>query len=135
MQRRLFKTDEVEIVHDEDLQGQCYVVHEHDTDAIDEWVKHDDHYYVNQQVYSLKPKSLGDLQDWPKSEFESCKRCREEREGLLERNCLLLKRHGRLRGLELFSGKTLFARMSYCEIDLGLQELVVLGPALICQAL
>lgn len=120
MQRRLFKTDNVEIVHDEDLQGQCYVVHERDTDAIDEWVKHDDHYYVNQQVCSSKPKSLDDLRDWPKSEFKTCKGCHEAREELLERQSLLLKRHGRLRGLELFSGKTLFAHMFYCNINLGL---------------
>lgn len=135
MQRRLFKTDEVEIVQDEDLQGQCYVVHEGDTDAIDDWVKHDDHYYVNQQSGSLGPKSLDDLQDWPKSEFKFCKKCHEEREDLLERQSLLLKRHGRLRGLELFSGKTLFPRMSYCNVDLGLQGLVVLDPALIYPAL
>ncbi|KAF8559697.1 S-adenosyl-L-methionine-dependent methyltransferase [Imleria badia] len=102
--RRLFKTDEVEIVHDEDLQGQCYVVHARDTDTIDEWVRHDDHYYVNQQACSLKPKSLDGLQNWPKSEFKSCKKCYEEREELLEQQSVLLQRHGRLRGLELFSG-------------------------------
>lgn len=135
MQRRLFKTDQVEIVHDEDLQGQCYVVHKRDTDAIDEWVQHDDHYYVNQQARSSKPKSLDDLQDWPKSELNSCKKCLDERVELLERRTLLLQRHGCLRGLELFSGKTLLARMFYCHNDPGLQEPVVSGPALICPAL
>lgn len=109
MQRRLFRTDEVEIVHDEDLQGQCYLIHEHDTAAIDEWVKRDDHYYVNQQAYSSKPKSFDEIENWPKTEFRSCKKCHEEREDLLERQSLLLKRHGRLRGLELFGGETLLA--------------------------
>ncbi|KAF8447830.1 hypothetical protein L210DRAFT_978503 [Boletus edulis BED1] len=102
--RRLFKTGEVEIVHDEDLQGQCYVIHERDTDAIDQWVKHDDHYYVNQEACSLKPKILDDLQNWPRSEFKSCTKCHEERKELLEQQSVLLQRHGRLRGLELFSG-------------------------------
>jgi hypothetical protein len=135
MQRRLFKTGQVEIVHDEDLQGQCYVVHKRDTDAIDEWVDHDDHYYVNQHARSPKPKSLDDLQDWPKSEFNSCKKCLDERVELLERRTLLLQRHGCLRGLELFSGKTLLARMFYCHNDLGFQEPVVLGLVLTCPAL
>lgn len=76
--------------------------------AVDEWVMHDDHYYVNQQACSLKPKSLNELKDWPVSEFRPCKKCHEEREELLERQSLLLQRHGRLRGLELFSGKTLY---------------------------
>lgn len=101
-------------MHDEHLQGQCYIVHRCDVDAIDEWVKHDDHYYVNQQAGSLKPKSLENLQEWPKGEFKCCKRCHEERETLLERQSLLLQRHGRLRGLELFSGKTLLINMLYC---------------------
>lgn len=122
-------------MHDEDLQGQCYVVHQRDTDAIDEWVEHDDHYYVNQQARSLKTKSFGDLADWPKSEFKSCSKCHGEREELLERRTLLLQRHGRLRGLELFSGKTLLPHMFCCHADLGLQEPVALGPVLICPAL
>ncbi|KAG9318606.1 hypothetical protein JVU11DRAFT_699 [Chiua virens] len=102
--RRLFKTNEVEIVHDEDLQGQCFVIHECDVDVIDEWVTHDDHYYVNQQAHSSNIKRLADLQVWPESEFKQCRKCHREREGLLEQQALLLKRHGRLRGLELFSG-------------------------------
>lgn len=101
----------MEVVHDEDLQGQCYIVHARDTDTIDEWVKHDDHYYVNQQTCSLKPKSLDDLQNWPKNEFKSCKKCHEEREDLLERQSILLQRHGRLRGLELFSGKAIYTHV------------------------
>lgn len=116
-------------MHDDDLQGQCYVVHGLDSDTIDEWVKHDDHYYVNQRACSLEIKSLKGLQDWPESEFQSCKKCQQEREDLLERQSLLLKRHGRLRGLELFSGKGSLVHMSYACIDPELQEPVVLGPA------
>lgn len=99
--------------------------------AVDEWVMHDDHYYVNQQACSLKPKSLNELKDWPVSEFRPCKKCHEEREELLERQSLLLQRHGRLRGLELFSGKT-FIRRFYCHPEFGFQVLVVLGPVSIC---
>lgn len=100
----------MESVHDEDLQGLCYVIHAHDTDAIDEWVKRDDHYYVNQYCYSSKPKSIDDLEDLPENDFRSCPKCHEEREDLMERESILLKRHGRLRGLELFSGRTLPAQ-------------------------
>ncbi|KAF9246401.1 hypothetical protein BU15DRAFT_70495 [Melanogaster broomeanus] len=102
--RRLFKTDEVETVYDEDLQGICYVVHKRDTAAIDEWVKHDDHYYVNQQASSPNVESLNDLENWPKNEYRCCKKCRGERQELLEQQNRLLERHGPLRGLELFSG-------------------------------
>ncbi|KIJ10522.1 cytosine-5--methyltransferase [Paxillus involutus ATCC 200175] len=102
--RRLFKTDEAETVYDEDLQGICYVLHKRDTAIIDEWVQHDDHYYVNQQASSLNVKSIDDLDDWPKNEYRCCTKCRQEREELLERQRRLLERHGRLRGLELFSG-------------------------------
>jgi len=102
-------------VHDEDLQGQCYVAHKRDADAVEEWAKHDDHYYVNQQACTLIPKSLDDLQDWPGNEFKACGKCREEREELLERQTLLLQRNGPLRGLELFSGKTLLACMFHCQ--------------------
>ncbi|KAF9227783.1 S-adenosyl-L-methionine-dependent methyltransferase [Gyrodon lividus] len=103
--RRLFKTDETEMVYNEDLQGICYVVHKCDAAAVDEWVEHDDHYYVNQQTSSsLNVKSLDDLEDWPKNEYRCCKKCHRGREELLERQRRLLERHGRLRGLELFSG-------------------------------
>lgn len=135
MQRRLFKTDEVEIIRDEDLQGQCYVIHEYDTGTIDEWVKQDNHYYVNQQACSSKVNSIKAFKDWPKNEFRSCKKCCKEREELLEQQNILLERHGRLRGLELFSGKNCLSGTFHCHADFGSQELVVLGPALIYPAL
>ncbi|KAL4067750.1 hypothetical protein V8B97DRAFT_1915370 [Scleroderma yunnanense] len=102
--RQIFITDEVQIVHDCDLEGICYVIHSYDTESIDEWVKQDDHYFVNQAAPLLDVHSLDELHDWPEDQFQYCKQCRQDHDHALKYHSQLLQRHGWLHGMELFSG-------------------------------
>ncbi|KAH7889609.1 S-adenosyl-L-methionine-dependent methyltransferase [Phlebopus sp. FC_14] len=102
--RRLFKTNKIEMVYHEHLRGICYVIHEYNTAAIDEWVKYNDHYYVNQEAPLLEVDSLDSLKDWPGDRYQCCIKCHQEHKGLLDHQNRLLARQGRLRGMELFSG-------------------------------
>lgn len=104
LQRRIFKTDKVETVYDYDLEGTCFVIHSRDSRYIDEWVKQDDHYYVNQSASSPDIQSLRDLREWSANNFQCCKICLERHEDSLRRHNQLIERHGRLRGMELFGG-------------------------------
>lgn len=75
-----------------------------DSDAIDQWVQHDDHYFVNQCAESATTGSVQDLQMLAPVEFKFCPVCHEDRVQQLSNAKRLLERHGPLRGLELFSG-------------------------------
>jgi len=83
---------------------KCYVQCLTDSDAIDEWVRHDDHYFVDQTADSVTIKSTKDLRPLAREDFKSCRTCYEDRIGELDNAEKLLQRHGPLRGLELYSG-------------------------------
>ena len=86
------------------VDGKCYVQYLTDSDAIDEWVRHDDHYFVNQWADSMSTASTKDLQMLGRKEFKYCLVCYENRIEQLNNTKKLLERHGPLRGLELYSG-------------------------------
>ena len=88
-----------------DVDGICFVRNLTDAHQIDEWVSHDDHYYLNQ---SITPE--GTLVALKKSDFSKCKSCYYDRINTLRRNDLLRARHQALRGLELFSGMSVSFR-------------------------
>lgn len=83
-------------VHPDRVDGICHVMHLVDVSDIEEWVQHDDHYFVNQDTDDLHRLEPEDLQH--------CKQCHQERLHHLHRVDQLLRRHQPLRGLELFSG-------------------------------
>jgi len=98
-QRQLYKIPHSTIIGSDEIDGKCYVLHLTTSHLIDEWVSHDDHYYVNQ--YLSARDTLSPLHA---EEFQKCDSCCHERKSLLRRNARLLRRHQPLRGLELFSG-------------------------------
>ncbi|KAK0441911.1 S-adenosyl-L-methionine-dependent methyltransferase [Armillaria borealis] len=84
-ERRLFLSQRTRSVAVKRLQGVCFVKHLVDQAAIRSWIKHDDHFYLNQVEDSeggLIPLSTNQLRD--------VRRLRD--------------RNSPLRGLELFSG-------------------------------
>ncbi|KAG1762803.1 hypothetical protein EV702DRAFT_1215445 [Suillus placidus] len=62
--------------------------HETDDTAIDAWVAHDDHYYVNECADSLDVRALEDLNPWSGNEFWHCLQCHEEHKANLARRAL-----------------------------------------------
>ncbi|KAG2063855.1 S-adenosyl-L-methionine-dependent methyltransferase [Suillus decipiens] len=102
--RRLFHSQSQEKKTPDDIRGQCFVIHETDDTAIDAWVAHDDHYYVNECADSLDVRALDDLNPWSGNEFRHCVQCHEEHKAHLARRARQLQRFGPLRGLELFAG-------------------------------
>ncbi|KAG2133739.1 S-adenosyl-L-methionine-dependent methyltransferase [Suillus clintonianus] len=103
-ERRLFRSQSREKTRPDNVRGQCFVIHETDNTAIDAWVTHDDHFYVNECADSLDIHSLDDLQPWSGNHFWHCVECHEEHQAHLTRRAQQLKRFGPLRGLELFAG-------------------------------
>jgi len=98
-QRRLFKTSQSSLIKSDDIDGICYVSHLTNSQAINEWVRHDDHYYSNQIA-----TPSGELHVLDSDDFRQCKRCFNDRINRLHFNEQLFARHQPLRGLELFSG-------------------------------
>jgi DNA (cytosine-5)-methyltransferase 1 len=104
----LFRSQSQEKIRPGDIRGQCFVIYETDGTAIDAWVVHDDHYYVNECTDSIDIRALDDLNPWSRKEFWHCVQCHEEHKADLARRAQQLQRFGPLRGLELFAGPTLF---------------------------
>lgn len=85
------------------LSGHCYVrrIKTSDTSAIEEWIKHDDHFFVNSKVDSEemgRPERLGS------GDLPSCSECSEKRDLLLDKKQAYLDSTEKLVGLELFAG-------------------------------
>lgn len=107
MQRRLILTLDddaiVEAICPSLLSGHCYVrrIKTGDTDAIEDWIKHDDHFFTNSKVNSKgkrKPERLG------LGEFATCPKCSKERDAQLKDKQDFLESSEKLVGLELFAG-------------------------------
>ena len=102
----MFQTSDTIKVDTSRIDGKCYVQYLKDSDTINEWVQHDDHYYINQQSETVSAASISDLQSLAPEQFKFCLACYQDRVERLENTKKLLERHGPLRGLELFSGET-----------------------------
>ncbi|KAK0463813.1 S-adenosyl-L-methionine-dependent methyltransferase [Desarmillaria tabescens] len=99
-ERQLFMSQRTQSVAVRQLQGLCFVKHLVNEAAIRSWIKHDDHFYLNQVEDSeggLIPLSI---KSWKK-----CKHgCFDDHEQELRDTRRLRDRNSPLRGLELFSG-------------------------------
>jgi DNA (cytosine-5)-methyltransferase 1 len=82
-----------------EIDGKCYARHLVNQGAIEDWIKSDDHWYLNE-----KENENGDLVHLKSKYFKVCDDCLSERESELREFKDNLKGNGRLRGLELFSG-------------------------------
>ncbi|KAH7923467.1 S-adenosyl-L-methionine-dependent methyltransferase [Leucogyrophana mollusca] len=103
-ERRLFKTSKIVKVPADDIDGICYAIYSTDLDEIDNWVQHDDHFYMNQSADSPKAPKLKHLSDLSEDEFVSCEKCHLERVKVLNQRSRLLQKNGPINGMELFSG-------------------------------
>lgn len=111
-----------------------FAIHETDDTAIDAWVIHDDHYYVNECADSLDVRTFDDLNPWSENEFRHCVQCHKEHKANLVRRAQQLQRFGPLRGLELFAGLTLFF-VAVTDFNMYSKVRVALEPDWICLAL
>lgn len=83
------------------LQGVCFVKHLVNQAAIRSWIKHDDHFYLNQVE-----DSEGGLIPLSTKSWKRCIHgCFDDHEQELRDARRLRDRNSPLRGLELFSGK------------------------------
>ncbi|KAF8077759.1 C5-DNA-methyltransferase [Lyophyllum atratum] len=99
-ERRLFRrTGKQTLENLELIDGVCYVRLLTDAEEIDKWVRHDDHFYVNQEEVRDDDK-LHDM----KGTLERCDACHRARVAKLKRDKRLLSKNNPITCLELFSG-------------------------------
>jgi DNA (cytosine-5)-methyltransferase 1 len=94
----LFYTDDIRVVPAHKLERRCHVRHLTDEGKIEEWVEHDDHFYLNQ---------VGDkhhLSQMKKRDFGYCAECRQDDERYRSERERFLTSNSKLIGMELFSG-------------------------------
>ncbi|KAK7034044.1 hypothetical protein VNI00_012475 [Paramarasmius palmivorus] len=98
-ERRLYLKPDIERIDFAKIDGKCYARHLVNQATIADWIKNDDHWYLNE-----KENEDGDLVHLKSKHFKVCDHCLSERESELREFKDNLKGNGRLRGLELFSG-------------------------------
>lgn len=89
------------------IDGKVYVVHAADLPSgfdLEEWVKHDDHFYTDSFSQTTELSSIKQLHPLPLKVFKTCSVCRDQHLDVLSKQAALLEEHGPLRGLELFAG-------------------------------
>ncbi|KAF5357987.1 hypothetical protein D9756_001474 [Leucocoprinus leucothites] len=98
-ERRLYLTPRAGEIDPERLDGRCYVRYLRKHREIEEWIRHNDHFYLNQK---------GDLKHGlfsiDEEDLDYCGLCLEARNDDISRAQELFEQNGPLRGLELFSG-------------------------------
>ncbi|KAF9454585.1 S-adenosyl-L-methionine-dependent methyltransferase [Macrolepiota fuliginosa MF-IS2] len=98
-ERQLYVTSRIGEINPERLDGRCYVRHLRSQRDINNWIEHDNHFYVNRKG---DPKR--GLFRMEESDLEYCHECLGAREDELARAKSLFGQNEPLRGLELFSG-------------------------------
>lgn len=98
LQRRLFFTEQELTVPFHKLDGICYVQHFTSARTIEKWVKHDDHYYLNEKG------DVNQLEPMDKDDFTFCELCHLQDEVLRKKKQTFSQTNSKLVGFELFSG-------------------------------
>jgi len=91
--------DKIEVVPAHKLEGKCQVRHLTDEAKIEEWIEHDDHFYINQEG------DVDDLRPLKKRDFGYCGECRAGDDRAREQKERFMETNSKLVGMELFSGK------------------------------
>ncbi|KAG6854702.1 hypothetical protein C0991_002414 [Blastosporella zonata] len=99
-ERRVYLTDRKSTVKPSEVDGICHVRVLTDINMINEWVRHDDHFYVNERINS----ETGELSPIKKGSVSRCVPCDEERKKNREEEEKLSTMYDPIRCLELFSG-------------------------------
>ena len=85
------------------LDGICYVQHLTDESQIEAWIKHDNHFFLNQE---------GDEEELlmtSRHDFSFCEQCHKDARKVIHNTKQFLRENSKLTGMELFSGmKQLF---------------------------
>jgi DNA (cytosine-5)-methyltransferase 1 len=84
------------------LDGICYVQHLTNEDQIEAWIKHDNHFFLNQE---------GDEDElWmiSKHDFSLCEQCHKDAQKVIRNTNHFLRENSKLTGMELFSGMNYF---------------------------
>ncbi|KAF5380878.1 hypothetical protein D9615_004125 [Tricholomella constricta] len=102
-ERHLYLRTKKYILDDLDrIEGVCFIRHLTDSAEIDRWVKHDDHFYVNQQGGDGENgPGLWEMKD---NVLHNCGICYKKRVEKLRQEQKLLEINGPITCLELFSG-------------------------------
>ncbi|GLB34766.1 putative cytosine specific DNA methyltransferase replication foci [Lyophyllum shimeji] len=101
-ERCLYRKTKVHTLSDPSLiEGVCYVRQLKDPDEINEWVQHEDHFYVTQEE---DEDDNNDLRDMDEDSLKSCLTCYANRVERLRQDQLLLRNNGPIASLELFAG-------------------------------
>lgn len=98
VQRCLFFSHNIQAIPAHKLEGKCQVRHLTNEVEIEEWIAHDNHFYLNQvgEVDKLRPMKKRDL--------GYCGECRDEDRRICVQTERFLKLNSKLIGMELFSG-------------------------------
>lgn len=105
-QRMLVLTDEFRVFDMSRIEGKFYVSHPATLSKreLRQWLEKDDHFLLAWRTSVYPPKRLGDLREFGRRHFVSCDICTAEHSAELQEEQDLLKRHGRLRCMDLFAG-------------------------------
>jgi DNA (cytosine-5)-methyltransferase 1 len=97
-QRRLFYRRETSTISVDRLDGICYVQHLTDESQIESWIKHENHFFLNQE---------GDEEELlmtSRHDFSFCKQCHKDARNVIHNAYQFLRENSKLTGMELFSG-------------------------------
>ena len=97
-QRRLFYRHGTSTISIDQLDGVCYVQHLTDENQIEAWIKHDNHFFLNQEGDEEK------LLMTSRDDFSFCKQCHEDARKAIHITNQFLRENSKLTGMELFSG-------------------------------
>ncbi|KAF8163400.1 S-adenosyl-L-methionine-dependent methyltransferase [Crassisporium funariophilum] len=97
-ERRLFFSHDKSIIPMHKLDGICHVQYITEEDLIEAWIKHDDHFYLNQKGNEDK------LVKMDKHKFICCKVCYNKDKRVIEHVGHFLQGNSKLVGMELFCG-------------------------------
>lgn len=82
------------------LEGVCYLQHLTNLEAIEHWVSHNDHFYLNQEQ-----DDHGNLSLLNPEKFRFCQICQDGQKQVIKDIECFLQQNSKLIGMELFSGK------------------------------
>ena len=97
-QRRLFYCHGTSTISIDQLDGVCYVQHLTDENQIEAWIKHDNHFFLNQEGDEEK------LLMTSRDDFSFCEQCHKDARKAIHNTNQFLRENSKLTGMELFSG-------------------------------
>lgn len=98
-ERHLYMTNKKEQISSDMLEGVCYLQYLTNVEAIECWVSHDDHFYLNQEQ-----DDHGNLSLLNPGKFRFCQICQDGQKQVIKDGKGFSQQNSKLIGMELFSG-------------------------------